>query len=295
MIPRFLPGLIALAAAFPAAHAQASRDWSTTVAITGVMQSEADLGGGGQMKADSLGVRAGIATALTPTFRAGLALNAQTVDYRFSGVAQTPWSDIERIGLSAPMSQGYAGGWVALFNPSIDLIREKGAASSDSLVWGATLAGMKVFAIDQRIGFGAAVYRRFEKTVAFPLLVIDWNLGQGWSLANPLTAGPTGPAGLELRYQLAPRWQAGLGAAYRSLAFRLDEGQAGRVGAVGIESGIPVFARASYALTQDVSLDFVAGVVTMGRLELQNAGGDKLSKRDLGTSALGGISLRGSF
>lgn len=285
---------LALACALPASHAQGG--WSATASTSAVFQGKADFeGSSGSFKADSANLRAGLSTALGPSLRAGVALNAESIRYRFDGLASAPWGDVERYGISAPLSLALSGGWTALLTPSVDVMREKGAASRDALVWGATAAGMKSFAADRHLGLGLALFRRFDDTVAFPLLVVDWNLGQGWTLANPLAAGPTGPAGLELRYQLAPRWEAGFGGAYRSIAFRLDESRPGRVGAVGIESGLPLFVRATYAVTPELALDVVAGALTYGRLEIQTAGGDKLSQRDLGNSALAAIALRGRF
>lgn len=286
------PSLIALAlaSAMPAL-AQTPSTWTANASTTGVWRDHSSIEGGHEdVRSDYLGVRAGLSTAWSPRLRGGVSVNADTLRYDFSS-APAPWKRVERYGLSAPLSYSLAGGWMLAATPSLDVMREKGASSSDSLVWGSTLAVIKGFAADRSFGLGAAVYRRFDDTVVFPLLIVDWNLGGAWSIANPLAAGPTGPAGLELRYQIAPQWQAGAGAAWRSIAFRLDDARP----AVAIDSGVPVFARLSYSPSADLSLDFVAGVVTLGRLQIETPSGSQIDKRHLGNSALVGLSLRGRF
>lgn len=281
---------LALASALPA-FAQNPSTWTASASTTGVWRDHASIEGNRQdLRSDYLGVRAGLSTAWSPRLRGGVSVNADSQRYDFSS-SPAPWGRVERFGVSAPVSYAFDGGWVFAATPSVDVMRENGASTSDSLVWGSTLALIKGFAADRSLGLGAAVYRRFDDTVVFPLLIVDWNLGGGWSIANPLAAGPTGPAGLELRYQIAPQWQAGAGAAWRSIAFRLDDARP----AAAIDSGVPVFARLSYSPSADLSLDVVAGVVTLGRLAVETPSGRQIDKRHLGNSALVGLSLRGRF
>ena len=94
---------------------------------------------------------------------------------------------------------------------------------------------------------GAGVFRQIDKTKVFPYLLINWKITDRWAINNPLPAGPSGGAGLELSYALANKWRLSGGAAYRCYRFRLSESNYTPNG-IGQNSFIPVFARLSYAI-----------------------------------------------
>lgn len=83
--------------------------------------------------------------------------------------------------------------------------------------------GVKQFGGGNRLGVGLGVYDQIEKTSVFPVVIVDWRLNDLWRLVNPLPSGPTGAAGLELDYRFDGNWTAGVGVAYRSVRFRLND------------------------------------------------------------------------
>ena len=113
------------------------------------------------------------------------------------------------------------------------------------------------------------MFYRIEKASAFPFLIVDWRIYDCWRLVNPLSSGPTGPAGLELNYRFDGNWTAGIGAAYRSLRFRLSDTGPVRNG-VGEERGVPVFVHVTRRLGNEMALYFYGGVVAGGSLRVEN-------------------------
>jgi hypothetical protein len=261
-----------LLAAGPA-QAQATR-WQPFVSVTPVYEGKGDLDNGGDFSVWRALVRGGVTGDLGGGNSAGVTLNYDYSDYSFSnpvafgGVA--PWNIVQRYGVAIPLSFALGDGWSLGF-------KENGADTGESLVWGAIVSGTKRFADGNRLGLGVGVYDRIEKTGAFPFLIVDWRFSDRWRLVNPLAAGPTGPAGLELDYRLNSDWELGVGAAWRLTRFRLSE--TGPVpNGVGEERGLPVFLRATRSLGAQMSLHLYAGVVAAGELRVEDPSGNLLRK-----------------
>jgi hypothetical protein len=274
--------LAALAATVGPAHAQETR-WQPFLSVTPLYQGKADLDNGGDFSVWSAFVRGGVMGNLGGGNGAGVTLNYDYSDYSFSsanafgGVA--PWGIVQRYGVAVPLSFALHDGWSLGVIPSVDWFKENGASAGDSLAWGGIVSATKRFADGNRIGLGVGVYERIDKTSALPFLIVDWRFNDRWRLTNPLAAGPTGPAGLELDYRLNSDWELGVGAAYRAMRFRLSK--TGPVpGGVGVERGLPVFLRATRGLGAQSQLHLYAGVVAAGELRVENSSGYLLQKTD---------------
>jgi hypothetical protein len=286
----------ALAAA-EGAQAQAG-GWTPFVSVTPVYQGQADLDGGGEVSAWSAFVRVGVLGSLGGGQRGGLTLNLDHTDYKFSDLAAfggvAPWTSVRRYGAAAPLSFAWNDGWSLGITPSADWIGEKGAASGESLTWGAIVSATRQFADGNRLGFGLGVFDRLEQTSFFPLVLVDWRLSDRWRLLNPLPAGPTGPAGLELDLRLDSGWNVGLGAARRTTRFRLSE--TGPVAnGIGEERGLPVFLRASRRLGAAAQVNLYAGIVAGGELRVEDPSGKTLRQVDAGTAPLVGATFSARF
>lgn len=272
--------------------------WSQFGSLTAVYQGTADLDDGGDYSAWSTILRAGVLGDLGGGRRAGLVFNYDYSDYEFSSPAAfggiAPWGSVKRYGVAAPLSYTRPDGWSVGLTPSVDWIHESGADVGESLTWGAIATATRFFPDGNRLGFGLAVFDRLEETSVFPLLIVDWRLSERWRLANPLPAGPTGPAGLELDYQLGGGWNLGLGAAWRTTRFRLSENGPVANG-VGEERGVPVFLRATRRFGPSATLYLYAGVVTAGRLSVEDASGQVLREVDFDTAPLLGATFSARF
>ena len=230
--------------------------------------------------------------------RAGVTLSYDYLNYSFSNASAfgwvAPWNVVQRYGVAVPLSFRVGDDWSLGFAPSADWVKENGANAGDSLVWGATFSGVKQFEGGNLLGLGAGVFYRIEKTSAFPFLIVDWRIDDRWRLVNPLSSGPTGPAGLELNYRFDGNWTAGIGAAYRSLRFRLSDTGPVRNG-VGEERGVPVFVHVTRSLGNEMALHFYGGVVAGGSLRVENSSGDQVQKEDFDPAPLLGLTLSGRF
>lgn len=275
------------------AQAQAP-DWTPFVSITPLYQGKASLNGGGDYSANHLLLRAGISGDLGNGRRAGVTLNYDYSNYSFSNPAlfngRAPWGSIERYGFSVPLSLALNDGWSVGIAPAVDWSGERGAASGESLSWGGLFSASKRYANGNRLGVGFGAFDRHEKTSVFPMLLVDWKLAERWKLVNPLPAGPTGPAGLEIEYQLNSDWSVGLGATWRSSRFRLSTVNAVANG-VGEERGAPVFLRASRNFSKQATLNLYAGMITNGQLRLEDAAGNTLRRVDFEATPFAGATF----
>lgn len=269
----------------------------TFVSFAAMGQASADLDDGGDFSATGVLLRAGMTWRHASGRSTGISLSYDTIDYDFSGATGypgAPWDTVQRIGLSAPIGLPGSNGWQYGIAPSVEWSRESGADWGDSLIYGAIVSATRVLGADRRIGVGLGAFRQIEETRVFPLVLVDWRLSERWRLVNPLPSGPVGPAGLELDYGFDGGWSLGLGLAYRSIRFRLDED--GPVpGGVGEENGVPVFLRGATRFGEHASFMVYAGALVSGELELEDADGHGISQQSFDPSALLGVSLSGRF
>ena len=292
--------LTALTLAFATVGAAQAQEinWRPFLSVTPLYQGEGDLDGGGNYRAQSAIVRMGVMGDLGRGNRAGVTLNYDYTDYAFSNPVRfgnvAPWNTVQRYGASVPLSLGLSDGWSVGLAPSFDWFRENGADAGDAFTWGGIVSATKRFDNGNRLGFGMGVFDRIEETSAFPFLVVDWRISDRWRLVNPLPAGPTGPAGLELEYRLDSGWNVGLGAAWRNARFRLSNDGAVPNG-VGEERGVPVFIRAAHAFGDQVSLNLYTGLVTAGQLRVEDSSGNELNEVNFDTAAFFGATFSARF
>jgi hypothetical protein len=269
----------------------------TFVSFAALGQASADLDDGGDFSATGVLLRAGVNRRFASGRSAGISFNYDAIDYDFSGATSypgAPWGTVQRIGFSTPIGLPGSNGWQYGVVPTVEWSRENGADWGDSLIYGAIVSATRVLDADRRIGVGLGAFRQIEQTRVFPLVLVDWRLSERWRLVNPLPSGPVGAAGLELDYGFDSGWSLGLGLAYRSIRFRLDED--GPVpGGVGEENGVPVFLRGSTRFGEHASFMVYAGAMVSGELELEDADGDGISQQSFDPSALLGVSLSGRF
>ena len=123
---------------------------------------------------------------------------------------------------------------------------------------------------------------------------MDWRFNERWRLSNPFEADALGPAGLELTYSFNNRWHLGGGGVYRSFRFRLNnEGVAPN--GVGKNQGIVSFLRLRRAVPSGLEVDFYAGAVLNGELELKDSDGDAVASSDYNTAPFAAVTLSVAF
>ena len=170
--------------------------------------------------------------------------------------ASTTCGDVRRYGVSVPVSRALSNDWSLTVAPSVDWFGEKVPATASpgsgapwcrgETVWAATAWewawGVRPDREDQRLPGG----------------------DRGLAPERPLALGQSaaqqsGLAGLELDYRFDGDWTAGVGVAYRSVRFRLND----RASAPGVgESGVPLFLR----VTLEANGAAPGGAVVGGKL-----------------------------
>jgi hypothetical protein len=244
------------------------------LSITPVHQFDADFDRGGSSSVSRL-VASGMAgREFGSHVTVGVLARYEYEKWRFSNPTAfggtAPWTNLQILNLGLDFDYETDSGWGFSVSPSVQWSAETGAAWSKALTYGATLSAEKKLRSDLTLGLGVGVYSEIEKTRAFPFLIVDWDITERWSLNNPFQAGPAGPAGLELSYDLGNRWEVAFGGAYRSYRYRLDD-SGPSAGGVGQVDGIPVFLRLSRTFEQ-LKLDLYGGVVFAGRLTVEYTG-----------------------
>jgi hypothetical protein len=298
IVARSGAGAVLVWAAAHAAAQGASDGWRPFFSVTPVWQGKAEIkDAGGDFSAWSALVRGGVSGPIGGGHRAGVTLNYDYTDYAFSGrtaFGGAPWDVVQRVGVSVPLFFRGPGDWSFGIVPSLDYFAENGADWGESLTYGAIFSATKAFAPDRRLGIGLGAFDRLERRTVFPFIAVDWRLAERWRLVNPLPAGPTGPAGLEIEYALTSDWRLGLGAAWRSQRFRLDRDGPVPNG-IGEERAVPVFLRAAREFGRQSSLNLYAGVVVGGTLRVDDAGGSQLKAVDFEPQPLLGATFSMRF
>jgi hypothetical protein len=268
------------------------------VSVTPVYQGSADLEDGGDVQFGGVVVRGGLISDLGGGTRAGITLIYDYLDYSFSNpkafTSIAPWGVVQRYGVVAPLSFSVGNGWILGAAPSFEWFKENGARSSDAFTWGATFSGSRRFENGNMLGLGVALFDRLEETLVFPFVTVDWRLADRWRLVNPLASGPTGPAGLELDYEFDSRWTAGVGAAWRTLRFRLSESGPTPNG-IGEESGMPLFLRVTHRVSNQAAFHLFGGIVLNGQLRIEDSSGRLLREDDRDPAPLFGATFIARF
>jgi hypothetical protein len=270
----------------------------TSASISAITQFDTDLDAGGRFNWSGGIVTASALHQFTQQFAAGFSLQYDFQQWHFNspsglgGVA--PWRDINTPQVGATFVYAPSEDWTIMVSPSVAWGYETGASTGNSLSYGAVVIATKDFSPTLSIGLGVAVYREIYETRTYPFLAIEWQIDEHWKLANPFQAGPTGGAGLELTYAFSNGWEAGVGAAYRSFVFRLD--QDGPVpNGIGEQSHVPVFLRLSRTIGKQSQFDFYAAALANGALKVKNPDGSGRYSDDYGVAPALGLTFRHRF
>jgi hypothetical protein len=291
-------GLASTLMAFSAATVAQPPSAAYRFTVTPIYRMASDLDSGGEARYGGLLLSLGRSWSLDARSTLGFGLDFGHLDWSFDNPAGfggvVPWDQVDRLGLSVPFTYAAGGGWTLGLSPTVEYSGESGAEVSDALEYGALVSLVKPVREGLTLGVGFGVYERIEDTSLFPVLIVNWRINERLRLSNPAPAGPTGPAGLELSYALGSGWELGVGGAYRSNRFRLDEDGPFPSG-VGEYRRVPVLARIGRRLSDGLSLNFYAGVSLDSELRVEDAKGRGLYTEDLDPAATFGLSLAGRF
>jgi hypothetical protein len=269
-----------------------------SLVYTPVYQFKTDLDGGGTFDVRRHYFRFGAFRRLDPQWSVGLDVSYDYENWNFSDVDDIVgtdlWNTIHRPGIGVALNRTFSTQWRLGIVPSVEFSGASGADLDEALTYGAMVSLSHAFSRDLVLGIGAGVFDRLEETEAFPFLVIDWQITPRFRLTNPLRAGPAGPAGLELVYGPDGIWSFGIGGAYRSYRFRLDDRSAVADG-VGEVEFLTTFAKAACRFGPRIRLALFAGAFFNGDISIEDDRGNKLGTTDYDTAPFVAISVTGRF
>jgi hypothetical protein len=263
------------------------------LSVTAIHQFDSDLDSGGEFGVDRVTTRLGVLGPLGKGAVGGVTLHYDHLNYNFDAPAAfgsaAPWDDVERVGVSVPLSFRASESWSWSIVPSVDFLREKGADWGDGLSLGAVGSAAWRFT-GGRLGFGVGLFHQLEKTRIFPFIAVDYRFAEHWRLTNPTPAGPTGPAGLEVQYAFRSGWEVGAGAARRTYRFRLDDQGIGPDG-VGEERSMIGFLHFGRGLGGNARLELYAGAILSGELRVEDSASNELAKTEFDPAPLIGATF----
>lgn len=272
--------------------------YSYSFSYTPLYQFETDLDGGGSFDVSRHYFRFGVMRSFNRNLRLGLGVSYDFENWDFDNLSNvagaSPWSSIHRPGVSLPISYRFADSWTLGFSPAVELSRASGAENDESFTYGAVVSLAHPFGPDLFLGVGFGLFDRLEETNFFPFIVINWKINEKLRLSNPFRAGPAGPAGLELVYSPQRNWELGLGGAFRSYRFRLDDTSAVPNG-VGENEFVAGFLRVQRKLGSKLSLDLATGALFAGELSIENSDGNRIGEDKYDTSPFVALTLEGKF
>jgi hypothetical protein len=271
---------------------------STSLNLNAINQFNTNIASGGSFNWQDANVHLNNRYQLTADSSIGLNLRDGYQNWSWSDVSgygnKAPWRGIQSPGVGLSYFQKLQDGWSAGFSPIVDWVAENGVGTAGSATYGAIGSGTKKYSDELTIGLGTGVFRQVDKTKVFPYLLINWKITDKWTLNNPLPAGPSGGAGLELSYALADKWSVAGGAAYRSYRFRLSNSNYTPNG-VGQNSFIPVFTRLSYSIDKGTSADLYLAANTGGKLSVTNVNGATPYSTSYSTGIAAALSITTRF
>ncbi|BBO69399.1 hypothetical protein DSCA_33290 [Desulfosarcina alkanivorans] len=265
---------------------------------TPIYQFETDLDSGGRFDVQRHFLRFDIARLIDRHWTVGLGLGVDYERWTFSdidGLAGVDlWNEIFRPGISVPIFYRTDTPWRFGVIPSMDFAGASGADAGESLSYGVVLSAAYTFGPDLMLGLGGGIFERLDQSEVFPYLVVDWKINDRLRLTNPFRAGPVGPAGLELVYTPNDALEMGVGGAYRSYRFRLDDSSVVADGIGEVAFWAP-FIRVGRSLGSRCRLDLNGGALVGGSITIEDENAHELGDTDYDPAPFIGLTLKGRF
>lgn len=245
-------------------------------------QFTADIRDGGRYSVDRAAFQAGPAWIGGNEKLIALGLSYRYDGYGFSGggtFGGGPWGDVDTLAVSLPIKWPVARAWTVFCIPQVRASAEHGAAFEDAVTFGGLIGTWWTCLPGLKIGPGVGIQDELQDDPSFyPVLLIDWQLGKGWSIETGSGLGATQGPGLVCKWKPNEHWELSLGGRFDRLRFRLDnDGIA--PGGLGEETAYGLVASARYWFGP-MDLAYVGlsvGLDLAGELALDDAEGHRLA------------------
>ncbi|MDR4483905.1 MAG: hypothetical protein R3B95_11945 [Nitrospirales bacterium] len=213
-------------------------------------------------------------------------------NYNFSNSSRFQWDNVHRF-VYVPVFLWRANEhWTILGAPVLQWYAESGAKLSDAFTGGGLVGFNYTAGPDLSLGLAVGALSQIEDSAkVIPIPLVKWQFVEDWTLRVGLNRlGPTNGLGGEIGWKLAKTVELAGGIQYQRRRFRLDKNNA-----VGQETMAPVFAKVTWWMVPDVSVEFFGSVVTNGNLRLENKNGHKITDKDYDNTAYFGGQLHFIF
>jgi hypothetical protein len=283
---------------FPICTMAQSLPTGYSYSVTPIFHPDSDLDAGGEAGFGGASLTFGHTSSLDQRTTLGWRAHFDYENWSFSDpvafAGNQPWDKFYRYGLSAPFTRVSSSDWVWNFTPTVGYAGESGADFSDAIEYGATLTAVRRFSDSLTFGFGLGLFSKVEDSYVFPIVVVNWQINDRWSLSNPSPSGPVGPAGLEFAYSLGGGWDTGFGATQRQERHRLDSDGPFPDG-VGEHRYTVVFARIGQDIGTTARVNFYAGAEMNTKLRVEDSDGNRLYSEEAEAALMVGLSVVGRF
>ena len=264
-----------------------------------VHEFSSGFSGGGSVAVNRGFAGAGVGLGFESSVQLSLGMAWSGDWYSFDGTSKispapdvAPWSNIQAMYMGARVTADLDEHWRVTTGASVLFAGEATADFSDS----ATVQGMlsATWRLDKTffIGGGVLLSSQLEENLlAIPLILIYWEFADDLVLSNIIgpETYPTG-AGLELAWRPNRGTEISIGGRYENRRFRLDDsGPINRANGVGEDTGLPIWARATWKFRGGFRIDVVGGVSLFNTYKLDDANGNEIGSTDLDPAPFVGI------
>ncbi|GAA0789641.1 MULTISPECIES: DUF6268 family outer membrane beta-barrel protein [Pseudomonadati] len=286
--------IILVAVGLTSMDAQASKRSPFELSVARTTVQSADVGeAGNELKRDVWLTKLSAAMPLNKQWMIGANVGYDNLDYGWRVNQQSPlrnnsvpWSSINQYSAGLSLIYRPDNQWTFLFAPKLQYAYANTASSSNAESYGVVASGMYRFESGNMLGVGVAYLNDINEVRTVPYLAVRWQVADKWVLANPFQAGFSGPAGLELTYELSSNWNFGVGSSRRTESFLIENDDK----AIKIEEWVG-FARAGWKISESVSLNAYAGYYFSGEMELS----EPEFSEDLSNQAAAALAFKVNF
>ncbi|MCL1040830.1 DUF6268 family outer membrane beta-barrel protein [Shewanella marisflavi] len=241
-----------------------------TLSVSGIGVGAADVGDSGlDLQRDTWLFSAQTSYPLSRKLSISASLNYDRLDFDWGGRGATlldgvqPWSSVDRYGVGIGLSYRPTDRWLLLFAPKLQYAYADGASGSNAQSYGLVASGMYRFDGGSMLGLGVAYLNDISEVRTIPYLAVNWQITDKLKLANPFSAGFSGPAGLELSYQWYESIDIGIGSSKRTQRFLVEDDDV----TIEIDEWVG-FVRAGWQASKPLSFNAYLGYYFNSEIEL---------------------------
>lgn len=278
-----------------------------SLSLSGAYVLPADIETGGEVSRWLASASVGIDVPLTDQLSLNAGLGAARIEYDFKNAnilanRAKPWETINTYDANVGATFLYDEHWTFIASATVISAGEDGAEFEDTLTYGGALGGIYTF--DESLSIGLLLFaqtRLEDNTLFLPFPTVDWALPFGsekrWrlSVGGSRNAGIAG-GGIGVSYRASDElsFSAGLGGIGVGGEYRLKKD--GPVpGGVGRDNTGNIALGVDWQPTEGVTLSAFIGYALGGDIELLDARGNRVVKREADPSPTFGASLSFSF